>query len=100
MAKSKKWLIVIESDPARSGKALEALRVAAGVAVWKRVQVAVHLRGAAVHLLAPDAGLENELITTYLKILKEEQCPVTTDGDSFSQSVADADYTSCFSDLP
>jgi hypothetical protein len=66
-------LIVIESDPRLSGRAAEALRIAAGVSVWKRVKVAVCFRDAAVQMLGPEAeGLVNgDSYREHLAILKE-----------------------------
>jgi hypothetical protein len=48
-------LFVIDSDPRLSGRAAEAVRIAAGVGAWRKVDVAVYLRGAAVLVLGEQA---------------------------------------------
>jgi hypothetical protein len=64
-------LFVIESDPRLSGRPAEAVRIAAGVGVWKKVDVAVYLRNAAVLILGEDADsfVDGENYTRYLPIL-------------------------------
>lgn len=46
-------LVVVAADPRRSGRAVEALRIAVGLATAER-EVRVLLRGPAIHLLAED----------------------------------------------
>ncbi|HVY71817.1 MAG TPA: hypothetical protein VHH73_17930 [Verrucomicrobiae bacterium] len=54
-------LFVVSSDPRSSHLPAEALRIAAGLAVWKEVEVEVALRGPAVLLLhMAGFGLVNE----------------------------------------
>jgi hypothetical protein len=48
-------LVVITSDPRRNGRALEAVRIAAGVGVWHKALVTVYLRGEAVLALGESA---------------------------------------------
>jgi hypothetical protein len=64
-------LIIIDSDPRASGRPAEALRIAAGVAAWKKVGVAVYLRGAAARVLDEDADglVDGENIVRYLQPL-------------------------------
>jgi len=71
-------LFVIESDPRRSGRPAEAVRIAAGVGVWRKVEVAVYLRGAAVLLLGEeaDALMDGEYYAQYLPVLGESGRPV------------------------
>lgn len=71
-------LFIITSDPRRNGKPAEAIRVAAGVSAWKKTEISVYLRDAAVLALAEDTtDLVNEdNFTRYLPMLAENNCPV------------------------
>src|SRR5947209_4299159 len=54
-------LFIITSDPRHSPRPAEAIRIAAGVGVWKRTGLTVYLRNAAVLALSEDtAGLLDE----------------------------------------
>ena len=79
-------LFVIQSDPRRSGRPAEAVRIAAGVGVWRKVEVAVYLRGAAVLVLGEEAEalMDGENYPQYLPVLGESGRPV------FVQKGADA----------
>jgi hypothetical protein len=61
-------LFVITTDPRISGRPAEAVRIAAGVGVWKKVEVALYLRGAAALLLGEDTAdlIDEENYTRYL----------------------------------
>jgi hypothetical protein len=71
-------LFIIESDPRRSGRPAEAVRIAAGVGAWKQVEVAVYLRGAAVLVLGEEAEalVDGENYARYLPVLRESGRPV------------------------
>ena len=71
-------LFIIERDPRRSGRQAEAVRIAAGVGVWRKVEIAVYLRGAAVLLLGEeaDALMDGENYAQSLPILEESGQPV------------------------
>src|SRR5208282_739578 len=71
-------LFVITQDPRNSGRPAEAVRIAAGVGAWKKVEVAVYLRGAAVLVLGEDAETlpDGENYGQYLPILRESGRPV------------------------
>jgi hypothetical protein len=71
-------LFIIESDPRRSARPAEAVRIAAGVAAWKKVEVAVYLRGVAVWVLdeKAEALLDGEDYARYLPILRELGRPI------------------------
>jgi sulfur relay (sulfurtransferase) DsrF/TusC family protein len=43
--------ILVSSDPRSSTRAAEALRIAAGLAVWKKISLALYLRGPALLML-------------------------------------------------
>jgi hypothetical protein len=71
-------LFVIESDPRRSGRPAEAVRIAAGVVAWRKVDVAVYLREAAVLVLGEEAEAlrDGENYAQYLPVLGESGRPV------------------------
>jgi sulfur relay (sulfurtransferase) DsrF/TusC family protein len=71
-------LFIITSDPRRSGKPAEAIRIAAGVSAWKKTEVSVYLRDVAILALSEDTtDLVNEdNFTRYLPMLAESNCPV------------------------
>ena len=71
-------LFVITTDPRISGRPAEAVRIAAGVGVWKKVEVALYLRGAAALLLGEDTAdlIDEENYTRYLPVLAESGHPV------------------------
>jgi len=71
-------LFVIQSDPRRSRRPAEAVRIAAGVAAWKKVDVAVYLREAAVLILGEQAEtlVDGEDYARYLPILQDSGRPV------------------------
>jgi len=67
-------LFIVTSDPRRSHRPAEAIRIAAGVAAWKKVAVHVHLRGPAVLCLDefPEELVQGNNIERYLPVLAEE----------------------------
>jgi hypothetical protein len=71
-------LFVIESDPRQNGRPAEAVRIAAGVGAWKKINVAVYLREAAVLVLGEEAEalVDGENYTRYLPVLRESGGPV------------------------
>ena len=71
-------LFIIESDPRRSGRPAEAVRIAAGVGAWRQVEVAVYLREAAVLVLGTDAEelMDGEDYARYLPVLGELGRPI------------------------
>jgi len=68
-----KALFVIVSDPRTSHRPAEAIRIAAGVATWKKVEVNVYLRGEAKRVLeeAADDLVDEEHLSRYLPVLRE-----------------------------
>jgi sulfur relay (sulfurtransferase) DsrF/TusC family protein len=75
-------LFVIDVDPRTSGQAVEAIRVAVGVAAWKRVDVAVYLAGPAVLAAAENVDdlVEADDLVRYTPLLRELGRPVYIDG--------------------
>ncbi|MGA2173858.1 MAG: hypothetical protein ABSH38_02635 [Verrucomicrobiota bacterium] len=71
-------LFLITEDPRASGRPAEAVRLAAGVGAWKKVQVSVYLRGAAVLVLAENTEelVDEENYARYLPVLGEAGRPV------------------------
>lgn len=82
------WLIVIESDPRTSRRPAEAVRIAAGVAVWKSVDVRIYLLGPAVQILAKSraALLDEDILAQSLPLLAAESDSILIDAAS-GQSV-------------
>ena len=68
-----KTLFVIVSDPRTSHRPAEAIRIAAGVSAWKKVEVNVYLYGEAVRVLEESADdlVDEEHLTRYLPLLRE-----------------------------
>lgn len=66
-------LFVIVSDPRTSHRPAEAIRIAAGVGAWKKVDVDVYLYGEAVRVLgeATEDLVDEEHLTRYLPLLRE-----------------------------
>jgi hypothetical protein len=71
-------LFIIDSDPRRSPRPAEAVRIAAGVGAWKKVQVGLYLREAAVLILGEQAEalVDGEHFARYLPVLRELGRPV------------------------
>lgn len=69
-----KALFVIASDPRTSHRAAEAIRIAAGVCAWKKVDVSVYLHGEAKRILEDKTGdfVDEEQLERYLPMLREE----------------------------
>ena len=66
-----KALFVIASDPRTSHRPAEAIRIAAGVSAWKKVDVSLYLHGEAARMLDDAAGdfVDEEHIERYLPML-------------------------------
>ena len=66
-------LFIVGSDPRVSARPAEAIRIAAGVGTWRKVDVKVHLREAAVLALSEMTGdlVDEENYSCYLPILDE-----------------------------
>jgi sulfur relay (sulfurtransferase) DsrF/TusC family protein len=85
-------LFIITSDPRTSGKPAEAIRIAAGIGAWKKTDVSVYLRDAAVLALGEDTtDLVNEdNYTRYLPMLGELQRPLYVQKNNSALSVLGA----------
>lgn len=71
-------LIVVTEDPRRSKRPAEAVRIAAGVAAWDRVETTLFLRGPAVLALGEFAGelADGENFERFLPLLAEHGRPI------------------------
>ena len=75
---NKTILVVVTSDPRTSHRPAEAVRIAAGVAAWRKVDVSLYLGGPAVLALSSDVDdlVNEESFTEYLPMLSESGRPV------------------------
>jgi len=73
-----KALFVIASDPRTSHRPAEAVRIAAGVGAWKKVDVSLYLHGEAARILDEAAGdfVDEEHIERYLPMFEREKIHV------------------------
>jgi hypothetical protein len=71
-------LFVITGDPRISARPAEAVRIAAGVGTWKKAEITIYLRAAAVLALSefPDELIDEDNFTRYLPIVAEWGRPV------------------------
>ena len=71
-------LFIITSDPLTSHRPAEAVRIAAGSGVWKKVDVRVYLRNTAVLALSEltDDLVDEENFVRYLPMLGEAGHPI------------------------
>lgn len=71
-------LFIVNSDPRTSPRPAEAIRIAAGIGAWKRVEVTLVLSQAAALALRefPDDLQDEDNFTRYLPILREWGRPV------------------------
>ena len=71
-------LFIVASDPLTSHRPAEAIRIAAGIGVWRKVDVRVYLRRTAVLALSErtDDLVDEENFARYLPMLGESGHPV------------------------
>ncbi|MBI1178662.1 hypothetical protein GC207_14615 [bacterium] len=69
----KRLLIVVTSDPVKSGRLAEAIRLAAGISAWQKVAVTLFVGGEAVNGLLPGEGrfFDEDNIVEFLPALAE-----------------------------
>jgi hypothetical protein len=67
-------LFIITSDPRESARPAEAIRMAAGIGAWKKVNVRIYFHGAAVLSFSEwtDELVDEESFRRYLPLLGEE----------------------------
>ncbi len=75
---AKNVLLVVTADPRASGRAAEAVRIAAGVGGWEKVAVKVCFCGEARQVLTelPDDFVNGEVFESYLPWLLEGEARV------------------------
>src|SRR5271168_5322319 len=74
-----KTLVIIETDPRTSARPAEAVRIAAGIGVWKKTDVTLLLRGpVAGYSLQEyaDELVDEDNFTRYLPLVVEHQQPI------------------------
>jgi sulfur relay (sulfurtransferase) DsrF/TusC family protein len=71
-------LFIITGDPRVSGRPAEAIRIAAGVGTWRKVDISVYLREAGVLALSEyaDEFVDEDNYTRYFPIVAEFGRPV------------------------
>ena len=74
----KKVLIIVTNDPRQSARPAEAIRVAAGVGAWNRVETTLYLRGAAALALGEftDELVDEDHFQRYLPLVRDWKRPV------------------------
>jgi len=77
-------LFIVTSDPRVSHRPAEAIRIAAGVGAWQRVEPRVYLRDAAVLALeeSTDRLIDEDHFRQYLPILVEAGQPIYAQEDA------------------
>ena len=77
-------LFVIEGDPRSSGQPAEAVRIAAGVAAWKKAWISVYLRGKAILALSEytDELIDEDVFTRFMPIIAENGGSIYVQADS------------------
>lgn len=75
---NRKALFIINSDPRTSPRTAEAIRIAAGIGAWKKVDVTVVLCESAVLALSefPDDLIDEDNFNRYLPILGDLGRPI------------------------
>ena len=85
-------LFIVTTDPRVSARPAEAIRIAAGVGAWQKVDPVLYLRGHAVLALGDDAEelVEGENFARYLPIVRESSPTIhVQQGAPFPDRLAD-----------
>jgi len=79
-----KVLLIVSSDPRKTHRTAEGIRMIAGVGAWKKADVTVYLRGPAILALGEwvDELVQEDDFTRYLPILGDSQRPIYVEQDS------------------
>jgi hypothetical protein len=77
-------LVIITGDPRTSARPAEAIRIAAGVGTWKKVDISVYLRGPAVLALSEyaDEFIDEDNYVRYFPIVGEFGRPIYVQKDA------------------
>ncbi|HEY3855529.1 MAG TPA: hypothetical protein VGO67_14155 [Verrucomicrobiae bacterium] len=79
-------LFVISDDPRVSGRPAEAIRIAAGIGQWDKVDVSVYLRDAAVLILGENTVemVDSDNYERYLPLLAKAHRPIYAQSGALS----------------
>ena len=93
-----KALFVIASDPRTSHRPAEAIRIAAGVGAWKKVDVSLYLHGEGKRILddAPGEFVDEEHISRYLPMLEQNRVYAHKDAAEFARIAAEHSVVTWF----
>ena len=71
-------LVIVDSDPRKSARPAEAIRIAAGIDTWKRADITLYLRGPAILGLGEwvDDLQDEDNFLRYLPLFAESGRPV------------------------
>jgi sulfur relay (sulfurtransferase) DsrF/TusC family protein len=77
-------LFVVSSDPTTSARPAEAIRIAAGLAVWEKIDVRICFWGASVIALDEDTQqfIDEENYTRYMPLLEKSGVAVYAQKDA------------------
>jgi len=81
---NKSLIIVVSSDPRSSHRPAEAIRLAAGLAAWRKIDVTLFLTGPAVIAVNSDSDdfVDEESYRRYLPMFLECSRPLLVDAES------------------
>ena len=87
----KTLIIAVSSDPRSSHRPAEAIRLAAGLAAWRKIDVSLFLTGPAVVAVTsdPDDFVDEESYNRYLPMFLEMGRPVLVDAESNAPALTD-----------
>ena len=71
-------LLIIATDPRTSHRPAEAIRIAAGVSAWKKVNIRIYLRDPAVRALSEitDTLVDEDIFLDYLSSVTSLENPI------------------------
>jgi hypothetical protein len=80
----RRLLFIITGDPRLSARPAEAIRIAAGLCVWEKIDVVVSFSGAAVLAISSctEDFVDEENYTRYLPLIDQAGQPVYVEKDS------------------
>lgn len=78
MSANPRTLVTISTDPRKSARPAEAIRIAAGAGTWKKTDITLLLRGVAGYCLSEyvDEYIDEDNFTRYLPIVAEFGRPI------------------------
>jgi hypothetical protein len=83
-------LFIIDSDPRTSHRPAEAVRIAAGIAVWKEVEVSLYFHGAAALALTDEAEtlVHGDSFARHLTLFRDAQGHLISGEDQLAEWTA------------